>query len=187
MLLPFGMMTVLNLGIVQLLSSGRGRPSRQRGRSEERVGVEARVEVEVEAGGIGTALASPQLILANVRARAVEVEERHSAANASRIFICITTSYLLCNSLAMLINVLERIPGRPWLMETAHDGTDSRPIPNAFYIYATDAISFLFMLTSVFRVPIYLAFSPTVRHHFAAVLRIRPTSHLFSAPLSHPL
>ena len=94
------------------------------------------------------------LVSGMMRMQRAEVRRRRRTLNRATLTLgAMTASYLACNSLSVLVSVLERLPGQPWLL-THTQGLS--PTPSAFYVVTTDLISFLFMFNSFLRLIIHM-------------------------------
>uniref|UniRef100_A0A1I7YX90 G_PROTEIN_RECEP_F1_2 domain-containing protein n=1 Tax=Steinernema glaseri TaxID=37863 RepID=A0A1I7YX90_9BILA len=84
--------------------------------------------------------------------------------NAVYTMLVIVSSYLVCNSLHMILTVLEKFDSD--LLKTEDDPTKA----SIFYTVFGDTISCLYMFTSAIRIVIYCTCNPTICQHLMATL-----------------
>jgi hypothetical protein len=84
-------------------------------------------------------------------------DKRVKIRNAIYTMVVIVTSYLVCNTLHLILNILERM--NALILQHATDERRS----STFYIIFSDTVSFLYMFSSAIRVGIYVKCNPQVR------------------------
>ncbi|TKR60516.1 hypothetical protein L596_027752 [Steinernema carpocapsae] len=84
--------------------------------------------------------------------------------NAVYTMLVIVSSYLVCNSLHMILTVLEKFDSD--LLKTADDPTKA----SIFYTVFGDTVSCLYMFTSAIRIVIYCKCNPAICQHLMTTL-----------------
>lgn len=85
--------------------------------------------------------------------------------NAVYTTLAIVASYLVCNSLHLVLTVLER--SKSSLLDDAEDSTKA----STFYTLFGDSVSALYMVTSAGRILIYCKCNPFINAHVKRILR----------------
>uniref|UniRef100_A0A914W8Q8 G-protein coupled receptors family 1 profile domain-containing protein n=1 Tax=Plectus sambesii TaxID=2011161 RepID=A0A914W8Q8_9BILA len=93
----------------------------------------------------------------NGRRQNKDKDRRVKVRNAIYTMVAIVSTYLVCNTLHLILNVLERMNA----IILQHE-TDARR-SSTFYIIFSDTVSFLYMFSSAIRVGIYAKCNPQVR------------------------
>lgn len=88
-----------------------------------------------------------------------------SLKSAIHTMLCIVASYLLSNTLHLILTMLERSDSA--LLKHPTDPN----LASTFHTTFSDMVSFVYMFTSAFRILIYYACNPTIRNDFSTFMR----------------